>query len=216
MERIRTRLGKPHRRTKHLSGHHARNRGLAGASPPTTLPPEMETVRDERWKQVAIAAAILGGVFVLSLGIRLLSFIPGFVGEFFGIVTGVLATPVFLEVSFFIVGFLIVLALNHWNMKRDGDEYVYLDRIQEKDLPTGIPAQAKYAIYKNPPLLGEEPSLLVQAEGAFEIGDFQNAAEILGSMSSDELHTPAATDLRIKLARATGKDDLARHLEAER
>lgn len=171
-------------------------------------------VKDDRFKQVAWGAAILAGVLILSLSIRAASYIPGFVGEFFGVITGILATPVFLEVSFFILGFLIVLALNHWNMKKEGDEFVYLDQIQEKDLHLGLPEQAKYAIYRDKPLAGEEPSLLIQAEGALDIRDFTSAFDAIAAMTPEELRSPETTALRIRLARATGKEDLARLLES--
>ncbi|WP_338289325.1 hypothetical protein [Luteolibacter sp. LG18] len=170
--------------------------------------------RDERFKQVMIAAGILACVLVVSLAIRAASFLPGLAGEFFGMITGVLSTPVFLEISFFCIGFLIVLALNHWRMKKEGDEFVYLDQIQEPEAKD-LPDQAKWAIYKTEPLPGEEPSLLVQAEGALAIGDFQAAADAVAAMDDAELHLPETKALRIRLARASGKDDLARRLEAE-
>ncbi|MFD0892707.1 hypothetical protein KBB96_14885 [Luteolibacter ambystomatis] len=170
-------------------------------------------IRNERVRQVLAAAAILGGVLVLTLGIRAASFLPGVTGEFFGMITGVLSTPVFLEISFFLMGFMIVLALNHWRMKKEGDEFVYLDQIQEPET-THLPDQAKWAIYKTKPLPGEEPSLLVQAEGALEIGDLQAAADAVAAMEETELHLPETTALRIRLARASGREDLARKLEA--
>ncbi|MGC4016713.1 MAG: hypothetical protein QM755_19695 [Luteolibacter sp.] len=170
-------------------------------------------IRNERLRQVVAAAAILGGVLVLTLGVRAASFLPGIVGEFFGMVTGILSTPVFLEISFFCMGLMIVLALNHWRMKKEGDEFVYLDQIPEPEA-SQLPDQAKWAIYKTEPLTGEEPSLLVQAEGALEIGDLQAAADAVAAMDEKELHQPETTALRIRLARATGKEDLARKLEA--
>lgn len=175
----------------------------------------MEIFRDERVKQVIVAAAILFGVLVLTVAIRLAGAAPGVLGEWFGMIAGFLSTPVLLEVSFFTLGLMIVVGVNHWRMKREGDEFVYLEQVEAVDLPAGLPDQAKWAIYGKPPLPGEEPSLLDQAEGALEIGDFDAVTAALGAMGADELHRPQVKALRIRLARATGREDLAGRLEAE-
>jgi len=52
-------------------------------------------------------------------------------------------------------------------------------------------------------------------EGAVAIGDHQSAIEILESMDEAALHRPEVMRQRIALAKATGKDELARRLEAE-
>ncbi|HEY8990425.1 MAG TPA: hypothetical protein VIM46_00465, partial [Luteolibacter sp.] len=59
------------------------------------------------------------------------------------------------------------------------------------------------------------PGLLAQAEGALAIGDFEATAEALAAMDEAELARPETRRLRIALARATGRDELARRLEAE-
>jgi len=172
----------------------------------------MQVLRDERFKQVAVGVVVLAIVLVVTLGVRLASFLPGIVGDFFGIITGILSTPIMLEISFFTIGLMIVFAINHWRMKRDGDEFVYLDQIPEPEA-LNLPDHAKFAIYQTPPLPGEEPSLLAQAEGAVEIGDYDAASAALEAMTDAELHLPDTTALRIRLARATGHENLARRLE---
>lgn len=83
--------------------------------------------RDERVRQVIVAVAILLGVLLVTIAIRLAGAAPGVLGEWFGMIAGLLSTPVFLEVSFFAIGLMIVVGVNHWRMKREGDEFVTLD-----------------------------------------------------------------------------------------
>jgi hypothetical protein len=175
----------------------------------------MEIFRDERAKQVVVAVTILFAVMVLTVAIRLAGAAPGVLGEWFGMIAGVLSTPVLLEFSFFAIGLIIVVGVNHWRSKRDGDDFVYLEQIDERELPKGLPAQAKWAIYGKPPLPGEEPSLLDQAEGALEIQDYEAVTTVLGAMSPAELRRPEVRVLRIKLARATGRGEMADRLESE-
>ena len=103
----------------------------------------MELFRDERVKQVIVAVAILLGVMVLSVAIRLAGSAPGLLGEWFGMIAGFLSTPVLLEVSFFTIGLIIVVSVNHWRMKREGDEFVYLEQINEPELAAVPPDQAE-------------------------------------------------------------------------
>lgn len=173
----------------------------------------MEIFRDERVKQVIVAVVILLGVMALSVAIRLAGAAPGLLGEWFGMIAGFLSTPVLLEVSFFTIGLIIVVAVNHWRMKREGDEFVYLEQINEAELAVALPEQAKWAIYGKPPLPGEVPSLLDQAEGALAIGDFDAATAAIGAMGADELQRPEVKSVRIALAMATGREDLAARLE---
>ena len=170
--------------------------------------------RDERIGQVLVGAAILVGLLIVTTLIRLLGLLPGFVGEVFAMFAGFLSTPVFLEVSFFVLGLLIVLAVNHLRRVREGDEFVYLEQVsgpEAKDLPE----HAKFAVFPETPLPPETPGLLAQAEGALAIGDFEATAEALATMDEAELARPETRRLRIALAKATGRDELARRLEAE-
>lgn len=168
--------------------------------------------RDERVGQVIIGAGILAAVLIVSTAIRLLGLMPGFLGEVFAMFAGLLSTPVFLEISFFILGVLIVLAINLWRHKREGDEFVYLEEVkgpEAKDLPD----HAKFAVFPETPLPPETPGLLTQAEGALAIGDFEAAGEALAAMEEAELAKPETRELRIALAKATGKEELAHRLE---
>lgn len=170
----------------------------------------------ERKKQIAIGGGILFTLTVLiCAALTGWRFIPGLLGEWIGTMIGALTTPFILESSFLIIGFIIVIALNTWRRQKDGDELVYLESVSGPDVPADLPDQAKWAVYKHAPLAGETPDPLVQVEGALSIGDFESAAETLGALPETELHQPEILKLRIRLARESGKEDLARKLEQD-
>jgi len=89
---------------------------------------------DERVKQVAIAAGILlavtGGVMALWLGWRQ---VPGPLGEWLGMIVGIMSTPFFLEASFVVLGILIVMVLNAIRRGRDGDDFVTAEQLDARD-----------------------------------------------------------------------------------
>ena len=177
---------------------------------------QMTRPHDERVKQVAIGSGILlvltVGVSGLLVGWRLL---PGLLGEWVGTMIGILTTPFFMEASFIILGLVIVIGLNLWRQHKDGDEFVYLEQVAGPDVPKDLPDHAKWAVYREKPLDGEEMSRLGLAEGAFAIGDYPATAECIGAMSRDELQQPDTLRLRLALAEATGRDDLVAQLQTE-
>ena len=177
---------------------------------------QMTRTHDERVKQVAIGASILMvltvGVSGLLTGWRLL---PGLLGEWVGTMIGIMTTPFFMEASFVILGLVIVIGLNLWRRHKDGDEFVYLEQVAGPDVPKDLPDHAKWAVYREKPLVAEEMSGLALAEGAFAIGDYSAAAECIGAMSREELKQPETLRLRLALAEATGRDDLVAQLQTE-
>ncbi len=174
----------------------------------------MERERDDRTKHIALGVSLLMGLALVVPGILLgWRFLPGLLGEWIGTMIGVAMTPFVLETSFAILGLIIVLALNTWRRHKDGDEFVYLEQVAGPEVPANLPEQAKWAIYKEKPLEVAMPSLLAQAEGAFAIGDFQTASEFLGAMDRQELDQPETRYLRVELAKATGREELARKLQ---
>lgn len=170
-------------------------------------------VRDERKQQVFVGFCAVAGVAGLILLIAWARFLPGVGGEFFGRILGIISTPFLMEASFCVLGLVLVMTLNIWRQRRDGDELVYLEEI--KDAPAGLPDQAKWAVYRDAPLEASPPEAAVLLEGALEIGDHGLAVEILESMADSERRRPETMRLRIALAKATGKEDLARRLAAE-
>jgi len=170
--------------------------------------------RDERVKQVAIGVSLLV-VLTVTVPAMLLGWhhLPGLVGEWLGTIIGIMTTPFFMETTFAILGLVIVVSLNTWRQRKDGDEFVYLEQVSGPDVPAHLPDHAKWAIYREKPLDRENPSLFEQAEGALAIGDYSAASEWIGAMESTELTQPETLEIRLKLARATGKAELAASLE---
>ena len=176
----------------------------------------MVRLHDERVKQVAIGASILIVLTVVVVGLLIgWRKLPGLLGEWVGMMIGIVTTPFFMEASFAILGLVIVIALNHWRQHKDGDEFVYLEQVAGPDVPKNLPDHAKWAVYRQQPLEVERPTLLAQAEGAFAIGDYPAAAEWIGAMSRDELKQPDTLRLRLELAEATGRVDLMAQLQDE-
>jgi uncharacterized membrane protein len=89
---------------------------------------------DERVKQVAIAIGILlavaCGVVLLWLGWMR---VPGPLGEFLGMIVGIMSSPFFLEASFVVVGVLIVMVLNAIRRHRDGDDFVSAAQLDARE-----------------------------------------------------------------------------------
>ncbi len=172
--------------------------------------------RDERVKQVVIGVGILIALTVM-VPLTLISWrlLPGLFGEWIGTMIGIMTTPFFMEASFSLLGLLIVITLNHWRQHKDGDELVYLDQVTGSQLSKDLPENSRWAIYHEKPLIGEAPSLLTQAEGAFTIGDYLSTANLIGAMSQNELDHLDTLRLRLELARATDHHDLADRLEEE-
>lgn len=171
---------------------------------------------DNRVRQVAVGVVILVSLTLAVCGALIgWRYLPGLMGEWIGMMIGVMTTPFFLETSFVIIGLMVVFAINHWREKRDGDEFVYLEQVDGPDVPAGMPEQAKWAVFRDKPLAGEVPSLQEQAEGALAIGDFESMAESIGLMSEADLKRPETLALRLELAKATGREGLAAQLENE-
>jgi hypothetical protein len=171
---------------------------------------------DERIKQVMAGACLVLGIAVLVVASLLgWRYIPGWVGEWLGAMIGVMTTPFFMEASFLILGLAIVVGLNGWRRRRLGDELVYLEEIDEAAVTDPLPERVKWAIYQKKPLAGEVPSLREQAEGAVAIGDFEQAAECIAAMDAAELRERPVLEIRLALARASGRMELAGELEAE-
>lgn len=171
---------------------------------------------DPRGRQLAVGLGILGVLVMIVPAFHVVwRFVPGVFGEWLGVIAGVISTPFLLEISFVILGLIIVVAINHMRQKRDGDDFVYLEQVDDSSTPFDIPDRAKFAIYRDRPLDGVEPAAVDEIEGALELGDHEQAARLLADMSNDELKHPPVLALRLRLARETGKHDLARRIESE-
>lgn len=87
-----------------------------------------QPTEENRGKQIAVGGVI---IFLLMASVICLlvfwRYIPGWVGESVGRVAGLLSTPFILEASFFVMGLGIVVLLNSWRRKKDGDDFVEFD-----------------------------------------------------------------------------------------
>lgn len=173
------------------------------------------TAEENRSRQILVGVVILV-VISLSVSGALIGsrYMTGLVAEWLSMMIGIMTTPFFMEASFAILGLIIVIGLNTWRRSKEGDELVFLDRVDDASA-SGLPDHASWAVYEKAPLQGEVPSLLIQAEGALAIGDHDSAAELISAMSGEEIKLPAVYELRIALAKATGREDLALQLQAE-
>lgn len=90
---------------------------------------------DNRGKHFLVGGAIL--LVVALVVISLLLFwrvIPGLLGETVGKIVGIMSTPFFMEASFVILGFLIVVCLNTWRRHKAEDEFVTIEtKVESKN-----------------------------------------------------------------------------------
>jgi hypothetical protein len=175
----------------------------------------MRRIHDERVKQAAIGVGILLTLTACITGTLLgWGHLPGLLGQWFGTMIGIATTPFFMEASFILLGLFIVIGLNSWRRHKEGDEFVYLEQVIGPDVPKNLPDQATWAIYEKKPLDCIELTPLELAEGALDISDFDSATKWIGTMDQEQLNRPDTLDLRLKLAKATGKTDLVNYLES--
>ena len=173
--------------------------------PTTPSPPSSK-------KQILIGALVVGAVGLFIMLISLGRFIPGTVGEFFGVVSGIFSSPFLMEGSLAGLGLLTVLLLNYFRQRREGDELVYLEQITGPEA-AGLPDQARWAAYEGKPLKGENPCMVDLLEGAVSADDFEEAAAILSHMTEPQLASADVLRLRVILAQKTGRTDLVARLE---
>lgn len=173
------------------------------------------TAEENRSRQILVGVVILVLISLFVCGALIFSrYMTGLLGEWLSLMIGIMTTPFFMEASFLILGLIIVIGLNTWRRRKEGEELVFLERVDDASA-SELPDHASWAVYERAPLQGEVPSLLTQAEGALAIGDHDSATELISAMSGEEMKLPAVYELRIALAKATGREDLARHLQAE-
>ncbi|MCU0797632.1 MAG: dTMP kinase [Akkermansiaceae bacterium] len=94
-----------------------------------------------RVRQVVIGTGIIVVCGALIIALALLRQLPGFAGEFFGKIAGMLSTPLIMEGAIGLLGFLALLTFNHIRRLREGDDFVTLD-VPETDFPLGDGAAA--------------------------------------------------------------------------
>ena len=81
----------------------------------------------KRTRLILIGFVPIAAIALLIILIFLLGMLPGFAGELFRKIAGIMFTPVFLELSFAFMGILAVLWVNQIRLAREGDEFVSLE-----------------------------------------------------------------------------------------
>ena len=164
-------------------------------------------------KSLAIGFAF---IFAAGLVVALIwagTYLPGFAGEVFSMIAGIMWTPILLDLTIFIMGGIFVLWLNHFIRAREGDEFVYLEQVDGPDIPADLPAEARAAVFTEEPETQGLAPALAAIEGALELDDRAEASELLYQLPPDSLDEPEVLALRIRLAWAHGRDEQARALE---
>ena len=90
---------------------------------------------NKRTRMILTGVLPILGVSAVILGIGLAGRLPGFPGEVFRMITGIIFTPVFLELSFAFLGLLAIFWINSMRLQREGDDYVSLEIEDDPDDP---------------------------------------------------------------------------------
>ena len=130
-------------------------------------------------------------------------FLPGFAGEVFRKIAGLMWTPVILDVSLFLLGIILILWLNIAIRAREGEEYVSIELAE--NLPAASPTLSSRR-QADPRDL--EPGLCA-IEGALKVDDLSEATTLLYELPADRLEEPGVRALRIELSRRKAHDKKA-------
>jgi len=96
-----------------------------------------------------VSQAVIGVTLLIAIGLIVSTvligyhYLPGIWGEWIGSMVGIMTTPFFLEVSFILIGFTIVLLINGYRRNKDGDELVYLDSNESDEKPSVIDGEER-------------------------------------------------------------------------
>ena len=83
---------------------------------------------NERAKSIILGSVLLMAVgLVFSAILVTWRLLPEVLADWIGTMVGIMTTPFFLEASFIFIGLTIVVAINHWRQKRDGDDFVEIE-----------------------------------------------------------------------------------------
>ena len=166
-------------------------------------------------KSLLIGVGLIFAAATLVELIWLGAYLPGFVGELFLLVRGLMWTPLVLDFSIFLFGVILILWLNYFVRLKDGDEYVYLEQVEGPDLPADLPAEARSAVFPEEPVQQGLAPVLAAIEGALDLEDYSEATTLLLALPPKELDSPDVLALRISLAERQGHDEKAAELRKE-
>ncbi|MDE0827051.1 MAG: hypothetical protein OSA48_09630 [Akkermansiaceae bacterium] len=164
-------------------------------------------------KSLRVGLGLILAAALLIIGIWCGTYIPGFVGEIFSMIAGIMWSPVLLDISLFFIGLILVLWLNGVRRKRDGDEFVYLEQVD--DPTAALPTEARSAIFLERPDPADPTLPLAAIEGALDLNDTAEATQLLFALPEDQLDQPKVLSLRLRLAELTGDTQSATSLRAK-
>ena len=171
----------------------------------------MFTAAQKRSLLVGVGIIFAAAAFITLIWLGM--FLPGFAGEVFQKMAGLMWTPLILDVSLFLLGIILILWLNIFIRAREGDEYVYLEQVESP--PADLPEGARSVIFHEPPEPRGVGPGLAAIEGALELNDLSEATTLLYELPADQLEEPDVLALRIELSRRKGHDQKAAELLAE-
>ncbi len=182
------------------------NRTLAQGRTPTPLfTPEQGKALLIGFGMILVAACLIALIWMGT-------YLPGFLGEAFSVFAGLMWTPIVLDITIFLFGFILILWLNIFIRARDGDEFVYLEQVDGPDVPDDLPTEARSAVFKDrPDPQGLEPSLAA-IEGALQLDDPAAAIDLLLALPPGQVDEPEVLALRIRLSRKQGHHEKAAEL----
>ena len=180
------------------------------ATPSDVASPQKASFTPEQKRALLIGLGLILVVALFLLLVWLGMFLPGFAGEVFRKLAGLLWTPLILDSSLFILGVILVVSMNWYIRRKSGDECVYLAQVESP--PYGLPEKARSAIFdEEPESQGIAPNLAA-IEGALALDDLSEATSLLFELPPDRLEDSEVLALRIALARRKGHEDRARDL----
>ena len=131
----------------------------------------------EQKRALLIGFGLILAASAILLLIWLGMFLPGFAGEVFRKLAGMMWTPIIIDCSLFLLGIILVLSLNWFIRSRQGDEYVYLEQVDGP--PEGLPDRSRSAIFREAPeSQGIQPGLAA-IEGALELNITVNKLPVI-------------------------------------
>ena len=183
-----------------------------GSLEPSAAPMAFNTAQR---KSLAVGFGLIAFAAVVIVLIWVGTYLPGFAGEVFSMIAGIMWSPILLDISLFVLGLTLVFWINHIRRQAEGDEFVYLETVDAPDVPADLPAGSRSAVFPERPGSPPADPALAAIEGALDLEDADTATKLLFELPEDTLGQPGVLALRIRLAELTGRADEVRALRKQ-
>lgn len=158
---------------------------------------------ERRWiKVLLIGCSFMMVFFVVLLSIGLASyFFEGFAGEIAEKLAGFASSPIFMELSFFTIGLILLFGFNAIKRTLEGDEFVYLETVDQPSVKEQLPEHKHSAIYhRKPEKFDAEINVQIATiEGAMAMNDTKQAFELMMDLPEEVLESKEVIKLRQQL-----------------